>query len=72
MPDGTYATIVSDPRMIWPDSMSLTNSGGQIYFTANQLNRQPRFHGGEDLRQKPYAVFRTASGSKRSGLLDGM
>jgi len=72
MPDGTYAPIVSDPRMIWPDSMSLASNGGQIYFTANQLNRQPRFHGGEDLRQKPYAVFRTPSGLKRLALMDGM
>jgi len=70
-PDGTYETIASDARMIWPDSMSVS-TGGQIYFTANQLNRQPRFHGGEDLRQKPYAVFRAPSGVKRIALTDGM
>jgi len=31
---------------------------GHLYFTANQLHRQARYHGGKDLRQKPYALFR--------------
>jgi hypothetical protein len=31
---------------------------GYLYFTANQLHRQARFHGGKDLREKPYALFR--------------
>ncbi|MEA2736523.1 MAG: hypothetical protein QOE14_2974 [Humisphaera sp.] len=50
--------LVSDPRMIWPDSMSATGSDGYLYFTANQLNRQKNFHNGKDLRQQPYAIFR--------------
>ena len=56
--DGTYEIVAQDPRMIWPDSMAIA-SDGYLYFTANQLNRQPRFHNGRDLRQQPYAVFRT-------------
>jgi hypothetical protein len=35
-----------------------------LYFTANQLNRQPRFHEGHDLRVQPYAVFRTQIGAQ--------
>lgn len=31
---------------------------GYLYFTTNQLNRQPGFHSGKDLRQKPYALLR--------------
>ena len=31
---------------------------GFLYFTANQLNRQPRFHRGEDRRKPPYSLFR--------------
>jgi sugar lactone lactonase YvrE len=50
--------LVSDPRMIWPDTLSATGSDGYIYFTANQLNRQKQFHNGKDLRQQPYAIFR--------------
>jgi hypothetical protein len=50
--------LVSDPRMIWPDTLSATGTDGYLYFTANQLNRQKQFHNGKDLRQQPYAIFR--------------
>lgn len=56
--DGLYETVVSDPRMLWPDTMSLAGDG-YLYFTANQLHRQPNYHNGEDLRKKPYSLFRT-------------
>lgn len=55
--DGTIEEVVSDPRMLWPDTMSLA-ADGHLYFTANQLHRQPRYHNGADLRQPPYALFR--------------
>jgi sugar lactone lactonase YvrE len=56
--DGTsYETLVHDPRALWPDTLSLA-ADGYLYFTANQLHRQPGFHGGRDLRQKPYVLFR--------------
>jgi hypothetical protein len=45
------------PRVLWPDTLSLA-SDGFLYFTANQLHRQARFHAGKDLRRKPYALFR--------------
>ena len=50
--------LVSDPRMIWPDTLAATGSDGFVYFTANQLNRQKQFHNGKDLRKEPYAIFR--------------
>jgi sugar lactone lactonase YvrE len=55
--DGSYHTLACDPRLLWPDTMSLA-ADGYLYVTANQLHRQARFHGGKDLRQKPYALFR--------------
>lgn len=54
---GGYETIVRDSRMVWPDTLSLA-SDGYLYFIANQLNRQPDYHGGKDLRVKPYSLFR--------------
>jgi sugar lactone lactonase YvrE len=54
--NGAIVTIVHDPRVLWPDTMSLANDG-YLYFTANQLHRQPQFHG-KDLRQKPYVLFK--------------
>ena len=57
LPDGRFETLVHDPRVLWPDTMSVARDG-HLYFTANQLHRQPKYHEGKDLRQKPYALFR--------------
>jgi sugar lactone lactonase YvrE len=55
--DGEWKTIAHDPRILWPDTLSVA-SNGYLYFTANQLHRQAMFHDGEDQRQKPYTLFR--------------
>jgi sugar lactone lactonase YvrE len=55
--DGQYETLVHDPRVLWPDTLSLA-ADGHLYFTANQLHRQKQFHDGKDQREKPYALFR--------------
>ena len=55
--DGTIETLVHDPRVLWPDTLSLA-ADGYLYFTANQLHRQPGFHGGQDLRETPYLLYR--------------
>lgn len=62
-PDGQWETLVHDPRLLWPDTMSVATDG-YLYVTANQLHRQARYHGGWDLRQKPYALFRTPIDAK--------
>lgn len=51
------STLVHDPRLLWPDTMSLSDDG-YLYVTANQLFYQPSMHAGKDLRQKPYVLFR--------------
>jgi sugar lactone lactonase YvrE len=56
-PDGAIDTLVHDPRVLWPDTLSLA-ADGYLYFTANQIERQPSFHNGRDLRRKPYVLFR--------------
>ena len=43
--------------MLWPDTLSVA-ADGFLYFTANQPHRQPKFQGGTDRREKPYALFR--------------
>ncbi|MBS2007145.1 MAG: gluconolaconase [Cyanobacteria bacterium SZAS TMP-1] len=55
--NGSQETIVCDPRLLWPDTLSLA-SDGYLYFTSNQLHRQAIFHDGNDMRQKPYGLFR--------------
>jgi len=55
--NGEWETIVYDPHLLWPDTLSLAYDG-YLYVTANQLHRQARFHNGKDLRRKPYTLFR--------------
>jgi sugar lactone lactonase YvrE len=56
-PNGEIETLVHDPRALWPDTLSLA-ANGYLYFTANQIERQGVFHNGQDLRQKPYVLYR--------------
>ncbi|MGY1762443.1 L-dopachrome tautomerase-related protein [Geodermatophilus sp. SYSU D00779] len=58
LPDGSWETLVHDPRLLWPDTMSVA-ADGYLYVTANQLYRQDKYRGGEDQRRKPYVLFRT-------------
>ena len=57
LPNGLYQTVVSDPRLLWPDTMSLAGDG-YLYVTSNQLQRQKGYNYGKDLRVKPYSLFR--------------
>ena len=57
LPDGTFETVVHDPRLLWPDTMSVA-ADGHLYVTANQLYRQPTYQRGKDRRRKPYSLFR--------------
>ncbi|TFV47491.1 gluconolaconase [Blastococcus sp. TF02A-35] len=61
-PDGSWETVVHDPRLLWPDTMSVA-ADGHLYVTANQLYRQDKYRGGEDQRRKPYVLFRTPVGA---------
>jgi sugar lactone lactonase YvrE len=55
--DGRYETLAHDPRLWWPDTLSVTDDGW-LYVTANQLHRLPRFHRGDDLRVPPWYLLR--------------
>ncbi|MGW4529140.1 L-dopachrome tautomerase-related protein [Amycolatopsis sp. NPDC004378] len=57
-PDGNWETVVHDPRLLWPDTMSGA-ADGHLYVTSNQLHRQDKYRGGKDERQYPYFLFRT-------------
>lgn len=56
LPDGAFETVAHDPRLLWPDTMSVAD--GYLYVTANQLHRQAEYQGGQDRRRKPYHLFR--------------
>jgi hypothetical protein len=57
-PDGQLETVVHDPRLLWPDTMSVATDG-YLYVTANQLHRQAMYQHGVDRRERPYVLFRT-------------
>lgn len=56
-PQHESETLMHDPRALWPDTLSIA-ADGYLYFIANQIERQPAFNAGKDLRQKPYVLFR--------------
>lgn len=53
---GRNLVIVRDERLLWPDTLAIHDN--ELYFTSNQLARQPNFHFGKDERKPPYALFR--------------
>ena len=52
---GESEVVVQDERLLWPDCVIVRD--GALYVTSNQLHRQPQFHGGDDLRERPFAIF---------------
>jgi sugar lactone lactonase YvrE len=62
-PDGRFETLVYHPMALWPDTLSIA-ADGYLYFIANQLHRQARFHNGKDQREKPYGLFRVKIDAK--------
>lgn len=56
-PNDAWQAVVHDPRLLWPDTLSVATDG-YLYVTANQLHRQPSVNQGRDLRRKPYSLFR--------------
>ena len=57
LPNGLFETVVHDPRLLWPDTLSLAKNG-DLYVIANQLHEQKGFNFGKDLRRKPYSLFK--------------
>ena len=61
-PGGPYTLLVQAPTLYWMDTMSVATDG-YLYFTGNELQRQPNYHNGKDLRVKPYKLFRVKDGA---------
>jgi len=56
-PDGKVHTLVTDERIIWPDSFGI-GGNGYLYFSAAQLNRLPKYNKGENRVEYPFRVYK--------------
>ena len=57
-PGGEWEALVHRADLVFVDTLSVA-ADGHIYYTVNQVHRQPAFQGGEDLRERPYGLMRT-------------
>ena len=49
-------TLLQDPRLIWPDSYAI--AGGYLYVSCSQIQKQPEYNAGVNMRTSPYTVYR--------------
>jgi sugar lactone lactonase YvrE len=56
-PDHNREDIVTDRRLIWPDSYSISEDD-YLYISCSQINKQPDYNEGENKRTTPYAIYR--------------
>src|SRR5699024_4698774 len=56
-PEGRIRTLVSDPRLIWPDSLGI-GPDGYLYFSCAQIQRLPQWNHGEDKTDYPYQLYK--------------
>jgi sugar lactone lactonase YvrE len=62
-PDGQWETVAHDPRLLWPDTLCVAGDG-YLYVIANQIHRMKLFLHEQDLRHKPYMLFRVRIDAK--------
>jgi sugar lactone lactonase YvrE len=56
-PDRKIQTVLTDPRLQWPDTFS-EGPDGSIYITASHINDSPTYNKGKSTRTMPYAAFK--------------
>lgn len=56
-PDRSYSTLITDPRISWPESFSF-GPDGYLYFVASQLHLSAPLNEGKNKAIPPFYVFR--------------
>ncbi len=56
-PSGKLETLVTDARLLWPDSFAVGRDGF-LYITAAQYHRLPKWNGGENKVTLPFWIFK--------------
>lgn len=62
-PDGRVETLVSDPRLSWPDALSF-GEPGWLYVAVNRLHLTPALNGGEEGAAPPFPILRVYTGTR--------
>ena len=62
-PQGRLATLISDPRLAWPDAMWISDRG-ELLIAASQLDRTAGMNGGHDDVRPPVTVYALSIGAK--------
>lgn len=55
-PQGRTVTLLQDPTLLFPDTLSLSGDG-KLFILSNQLHRLPAYNQGIDRRSQPVAVL---------------
>lgn len=61
-PDGAVQEVVTDPRLIWPDSYSIS-SDGYLYVSCSQIMLQPEYNFTNILPPTPYTIYKINIGN---------
>jgi sugar lactone lactonase YvrE len=56
-PDLKVLNILTDDRLIWPDSYSISEDGF-LYISCSQIHKQPEYNNGVNKRTTPYAIYK--------------
>ncbi len=57
LPNGKQETVVTDPRIQWPDTFT-EGPDGAIYITTSHIHESPTYNQGVEKRKLPFGVFK--------------
>lgn len=64
-PSAKISTLITDPRLIWPDAMWIDDEG-YLWIPCTQVNRTEPFNGGQSRVALPVHVFKMKIDAKPS------
>jgi sugar lactone lactonase YvrE len=56
-PDLKVLNLITDERLIWPDSYSISEDG-YLYISCSQIHKQPEYNNGVNKRITPYTIYK--------------
>lgn len=56
-PDLKVLNLITDERLIWPGSYSITEDG-YLYISCSQMHKQPEYNNGVNKRTTPYVIYK--------------